>query len=99
MLVEINEVKIEKEVIRLTGTNLESIIMTDDLFEELNTETVTFTFHKDNEGNMKYLWKVCSSQNRCKKGTSFGQKIELLAGAVINISNNFRENDMKAKKK
>lgn len=99
MLVEINEVKIEKEVIRLTGTNLESIIMTDDLFEELNTETVTYVFHKDHEGSMKYLWKVCASQNRCKKGTSFGQKIELLAGAMLNISDNFRENDKKAKKK
>lgn len=90
MTVEITNVTIEKESILITGLAIEDILMAEDLFEEFEVPEVTYEFDRTSQSNMRYLWKICQSQNRCKKEKSMGAKLEKLEGVIINLSESFR---------
>lgn len=91
MITEIKSVEINEDEIILEGINLETIFTAEDLFEEQEEETVRFVFDRHEHGgsNLKYLWKVCSSQRRCQSAKSMGEKLEKLVGCIISLSENF----------
>jgi len=91
MITEITSCSITSEAIILEGTNLETIFTAEDLYEELEAEPVKFVFdrHKNGGACMKYLWKVCGSQKRCKNAKSMGEKLEKLVGCILSLSENF----------
>ena len=93
MIIEVNSVEINETEVVLEGTNLETIFTADDLFQEIEEEPVRFVFDRqENHGaGMKYLWKVVSSNAKCKNEKSFGEMIEKLAsgGCIISLSENF----------
>ncbi len=93
MITEIKSVEITASEIILEGTNLETIFTAEDLYEELEEETVRFVFdrHEHAGANLKYLWKVCSSQKKCQSAKSMGEKLEKLVGCIISLSENFIE--------
>lgn len=92
MITEIKTVEINENEIILEGINLESIFTADDLFKDLEEEMVRFVFNYREHGGgcLKYLYKVCASQNRCKNAKSIGEKIEKLVGSIVFLSDNFR---------
>lgn len=90
MTVEISKVNIEKEKIVIVGLAIEDILTAEDLFEEFEVPEVQYEFDRSSQSNMKYLWKICQSQNRCKKEKSMGAKLEKLEGVITNISESFR---------
>ena len=93
MITEIKSVEINETEIVLEGINLETIFTADDLFEEMDEETVRFVFNREhNAASYKYLWKVCSGQKKCKNAKSFGEKLEKLVGCIISLSESFIEN-------
>ncbi len=93
MITEIKSVEINEEDIILEGVNLETIFTSENLFEEMEEEPVRFVFDRHEHGgaNMKYLWKVCSSQRKCRNEKSFGEMLEKLTGCIISLSENFLE--------
>lgn len=93
MVVEITKVEIEDEEIILEGTNLETILTTENLYEEMEEETVRFVFPRGENkvSAIKYLYKVCQGQNKCKTAKSMGEKLERLVGSIISLSENFIE--------
>lgn len=93
MITEIKSVEITENEIILEGTNLETIFAAEDLYEELEEETVKFVFdrHERAGSNLKYLWKVCASQKKCQNAKSMGEKLEKLVGCIISLSENFIE--------
>lgn len=90
MTVEITNVAIEKENITITGLAIEDVLMAEDLFEEFEVPEVSYEFDRSSQSHMKYLWKICQSQSRCKKEKSLGAKLEKLEGVITNISESFR---------
>ena len=60
MMVEITEVKIAEDKISIIATDLENILLADNLYEDINEESVEFEFdrHARNGAAMKYLYKV-----------------------------------------
>jgi len=95
MITEITKVEISKEQVVLEGVNLETIFTSEDLFEDLPEEPVRFVFpRQENHGAaIKYLYKVVSSQKRCKDAKSFGEKIESLVGCILSIGESFLEKE------
>ncbi len=92
MVVEITKVEIGAEEISIEGTNLETILTAEDLFEEMDEETVRFIFSRENGApGLKYLWKVCQGQRKCKNAKSMGEKLEKLVGCIVSLSENFIE--------
>lgn len=92
MMVEITEVTITEEKISIVATNLENLLLAEDLFQDIEEETVQYEFdrHARNGAAMKYLYKVCQSQSRCKSAKSMGEKLEKLCGAITTLSDSFR---------
>ena len=76
MITEITKCEISNDEIKLTGNNLESLLTEENLFEDAETEEVTFIFSRDEHrlSNMKYLYKVVSSQKKCQNCKSMGEK-------------------------
>lgn len=92
MVVEIKSVKIGTEEIAIEGINLETILTADDLYEEIDEETVRFVFPREHgASSLKYLWKVCQGQRKCANAKSMGEKLEKLVGCIISLSENFIE--------
>ncbi len=92
MLVTVNSTTITETDITLDCTNLEPVLTADDLFQEIPEETVRFNFSREQGGKeLRYLWKICSSNRNVKNEKSFGEMIEKLAtsGCIISISENF----------
>ena len=92
MTVEINAIEIGTEQIVITATNLEAYLLQEDLYQEIDEKPVTFAFdrHAHNGAAMKYLYKIVSSQRKCKQAKSFGEKLESLTGVILYLSDNFR---------
>ena len=92
MMVEITEVVISEDKISITATNLDSLLMADDLFEDTEAEPVKFEFdrHAKNGAEMKYLYRVCQSQKKCQSVKSMGEKLEKLCGVITTLSETFR---------
>ena len=76
MITEIKSVEITASQIILEGTNLETIFTAEDLYEELEEETMRFVFdrHENAGANLKYLWKVCASQKKMPVRKKHGRK-------------------------
>lgn len=91
MVVEIKASEISNEAIRLTTTNLETILTSDNLYEEFEEEEVTFVFPKDSTPARKYLLKICQSQKKAQNKKSLGEMIEALPGCILAISESWRE--------
>lgn len=92
MVVEIKSVEIGNEEIVMEATNLEKMLCSDDLYEEIDEETVRFVFPREHgASSLKYLYKVCEGTRRCKNAKSLGEKIEKLVGQIISLSENFIE--------
>ena len=93
MITEIKSVEINETEIVLEGINLESILTAENLYEEMEEETVRFVFDRQEHGvaSLKYLWKVCESQKKCKGARSMGEKLEKLVGCILSLSENFIE--------
>lgn len=90
MTVEISKVTIEKEKIMVVGLAIEDILTAEDLYEEFEVPEVQYEFDRTSQAHMKYLWKICQSQSRCKKEKSMGAKLEKLEGVITNLSESFR---------
>lgn len=95
MLVSINATSITSEEVRITATNLETILLADDLYSQINDkeeeEEVTFCFDATNLGHKKYLFKLCQSQKCARDKKSLGEMIEALKGCILSISEGFLE--------
>lgn len=93
MITEITGIEINKDEIRITGNDLEGLLTQDDLYEDAECEEVTFVFSRDEKkiSNMKYLYKVVSSQKKCRDAKSMGEKLEKLVGSIISLSESFIE--------
>ncbi len=94
MIIEVTSVKITDSEVELSGNNLETILVSDNLFEDMESEPVIFVFPRAREEGgipaMKYLYKVVTSNKKCKEEKSFGEMIEKLAsGCIISLSENF----------
>ena len=92
MLVSINSATITPEEISITATNLEMILLADDLYKQIDEseeEEVTFSFDATNLGHKKYLYKLCQSQKSARDQKSLGEMIEALKGCIISISEGF----------
>ena len=91
MMVEITQIEISKDKISIVATNLDNVLLADDLYEDIDQEPVHFTFdrHAKNGAEMKYLYKVCQGQYRCRSQRSMGEKIEKLVGAITMLSESF----------
>lgn len=92
MMVEITEVSITEDKISITAVNLENLLLADNLFEDMDEVPVHFDFDRYAKGGaaMKYLYKVCQGQRRCRQAKSMGEKLEKLAGVITNLSDSFR---------
>ncbi len=73
----------------LVATNLEALILADDLYADVDSKPVKFTFERGAEGPMKYLFKVCQSNRASKQEPTFGAKIDKLSGQILNLSTAF----------
>lgn len=95
MLVSINATTITSEEVRITATNLETILLADDLYSQINDKEeekeVTFCFDATNLGHKKYLFKLCQSQKCARDKKSLGEMIEALKGCILSISEGFLE--------
>lgn len=93
MLVNVNETLISSEEIRIKATNLETILLADDLYSQIDAEEeeVVFLFDAENLGHKKNLFKICQSQRAAKNKKSLGEMIEALSGCIVSISEGFIE--------
>ena len=60
----------------------------DTRYIDIPEEPVRFVFDRQ-PGSIKYLYKVCSSQNKCREAKSIGGKIESLVDCIISLSESF----------
>ena len=90
MTVEITNVTIDEDMITIEALAIEDILMADDLFEDVEVPTVKYQFERKKNGQMRYLWKVCQGQARCRSAKSMGEKLELLQGVITQLSESFR---------
>ena len=92
MLVSINSTEITSEEIRISATNLEAILLADDIYSRMDDENeVSFLFDASNLGHKKYLFKLCQSQRQAKDKKSLGEMIEALSGCILSLSESFLE--------
>ena len=92
MIVEIRGVEISAEKITIEAVNLETILMAEDLFEDVDESPVIFEFDRTarNGAEMKYLYTIVQGQRRCQAKKSMGAKLEALVGVITQISESFR---------
>lgn len=95
MTVEITSVEIGEEKVTIEALAIEEVLLADDLFEDVEIPTVKYEFDRKekNGAEMRYLWKVCQGQNKCKSAKSFGEKLEKLVGVVTQLGDSFRVQD------
>ena len=91
MMIEITGITITAKKISISGTNLESFLLADDLDEQKELDTVVFDFDRssDNIFAMKYLYKVVKGLKRNSEAKSFGEMLRNLQGEIIFLSDNF----------
>ncbi len=92
MTVEITGVEIGAEKIIIEAVNLETILMAEDLFEDMEATPIIFEFDRTarNGAEMKYLYRVVQGQRKCKAKKSMGAKLEALVGVITQISESFK---------
>ena len=92
MTVEITGVEIGAEKITIEAINLETILMAEDLFEDMDESPVIFEFDRTarNGAEMKYLYRVVQGQRKCQAKKSMGAKLEALVGVITQLSESFK---------
>ena len=96
MLVSITATEVAEEKIKITATNLEAILLEDDIYKKIDPSAekkVTFIFDLKNVGHKKYLYKLCQSQRSAKDQESFGKMVEALVGCIVTVANGFLMNE------
>ena len=91
--IQVLSTEITEDFVIIEGIDIDRIILADDLYAEFADEQVVkYQFYRksENNGPMKYLLKVVSNMNACKKAKSFGKKIEALEGTFLVIADSFR---------
>ena len=93
-MVEITSVEVGAEKITIEALAIEDILLADDLFEDVEVPKVKYEFDRKGKNGaaspgMKYLWKVCESQRKCKSESSMGAKLEKLIGVITQLSEHF----------
>lgn len=91
--IQVLSTEITEDFIVIEGIDIDRIIMADDLFAEFaDEEIVKYQFDRkaENGAPLKYLLKVVSNMNVCKKAKSFGGKIEALEGSFLVLADSFR---------
>lgn len=93
MLVSINSTEISNDKINIQAANLEHILLSEDLYSQVDDEeqTVVFTFNPENFAHKKYLYKICQGQRKTKDKKSLGEMIEALPGCILSLSEGFIE--------
>lgn len=92
MLVSVNSTAITPEEIRITATNLESILLADDLYSQIvDEEEVNFVFDAAKLSHKKYLFLLCQSRRQARDKKSLAEMVEALKGCVLSISDGFLE--------
>lgn len=94
-IVQITNIEIGPEKIKIDALAIEDIILADDLFEDVEVPTVKFEFDRKAKhgAEMRYLWKVCQGQRRCQSAKSMGAKLEKLCGVITQLSESFKVQD------
>ena len=97
-MVEITSVEVGAEKITIEALAIEDILLAEDLFEDVEVPTVKYEFDRKGKNGaaspgMKYLWKVCESQRKCKSAISMGEKLERLIGVITQLSEAFESKD------
>ena len=59
------------------------------VLQSLNAQVVFNLDAAKRGAEMKYIYKVCQSQYRCRSQKTMGEKIEKLCGAITNLSESF----------
>lgn len=90
MNISINEVKTAKKGITITGIDIESVFMMDNMNEDVELFEARFFFSSDDMYAQKYLWKVMMSQKACIAQNTLAGKIKALEGCCVYLSDNFR---------
>ena len=95
MMVEVVEVSVMENKICITATNLENIILADDLYKDIDEKPVQFEFDRHARGGaeMKYLYRVCQGQKKCRSAKTMGEKLEKLCGVITTLSESFKVKD------
>ena len=83
MLVEITKAEVKEKSIVITAENLEKVLCLENLYEDMETETVTFVFAEMFEISVleqatRKIWQCGYNQN---PRPSFGKRLEKLVGA------------------
>ncbi len=90
--IHVTATEITEDFVALEGVDIGKIALAEDLFAQFDEEPVVrFVFDRKakNAGPLKYLYKVIAGTKSCNKGKSFGEKIELLKGNFLIISDSF----------
>ena len=91
--IQVINTEITEDFVIIEGIDIDRIILADDLYAEFADEPVIqYRFDRNSETGapLKYLLKVVSNMNVCKKAKSFGKKIEALEGSFLVIADSFR---------
>lgn len=90
---QVTNVSISDVAIIIEGIDIDRIVLADDLYEEFENEAIIqykFDRTTENGAPLKYLLKVVSNMNVCKKAKSFGKKLEALEGSFLVLADSFR---------
>ena len=85
-MISIEEVITSPEEIKITGKDLDAILMNGDLDTEF--ESVSFTFARNKKNEMSYIFKVASKQAKDEK--SLQAMLDKLVGAIVILNDNFK---------
>lgn len=75
--------------VRIEGTDLDSVMLTDWSKAMPKSSKVTFLFNLDLAGNRVYLYKMLQSQVK-EQTKTMSDKLEKLVGKIVCISGNFK---------
>lgn len=85
-MIEVSEVITSTEEIKITGKDLDQILLNGDMEEEF--EDVSFSFHRDKKNEMSYIYKVASS--KVKDAKNLQEMFTKMVGAIITINDSFK---------
>lgn len=101
MTTEIKSVEITKDFIVLQGIDLDKFLYCERLDEAIEPEAKHFVFdrHIYNGAQMKYLYKLVSSQKVCESEKTMAGKLTKLCGQILSIPESFLNQEIPNQKK
>lgn len=85
-MIQIEEILTDANSIKVTGKDLDAILMNGDL--ETEFEEVSFSFARNKKNEMSYIYKVASKQ--AKDAKSLQQMLDKMVGAIVIINDSFK---------